>query len=140
MIGKIINTILTNDPTFSAAVGNDADGGIKLFPMNVPQNTALPSARYFVVGKSFDYTKDDFAAKVENPRVQLDIFSDSYSEAQTIFAAARSALDGYIGTIDGINVSRIYIVNENDVFEPEKDGEGIQIFRKSADFIIRVNT
>jgi len=68
-------------------------------------------------------------------RVQIDCYATTYRVAEQLHDAVRTAIDGYeIGaTVNGVLLDGISYVTENDAFDDD-----IHVFRKSADYMVRV--
>lgn len=137
MIADVIFSLLTANSAVATAT-DVGSGKYHIYPVNIPQNTPPTTIRFMEINTAPDYCKDGNVSVVDSVRVQVDCFSDKYSTVKTLAADVRTALDGKSGTIASTEVDRIYFETQNDIFEPEKDENGIIIFRKSLDFTVRL--
>ena len=75
------------------------------------------------------------ASRYVQSRIQVDVYSDSYSSAKTTARAVRDAVSGFAGTVGGVQIQRIYVDSERDL--PADDvGEITELFRTSIDLMI----
>jgi len=126
--GKAVYAIL------SAAAGVTALASTRIYPVRAPQNTTLPYVTYTVVSVNPTDTKDR-PSHLDTVRMQIDCWATTYAGAEALHAAIRTAIDAYQinATAGGVVVNGIKYETENDAFEDEVD-----IYRKSADYMIRV--
>lgn len=127
-VGKAVYSILSGNATVAALVST------RIYPRTAAQNASLPYVTYFIVSVNPTDTKDR-PSPVDAIRVQVDCYATTYAGAEALNGAVRDALDNYtIGTtVGGIKTDGIKYETENDALEEEVD-----IFRKSADYSIRV--
>lgn len=96
-VGATIRAILIADATLSAQVAQ------RIFPDTIPQGTIFPCVAYTVIGTEPTNTKEG-ASRLDNIRIQFDIYSASYDTSVTISERVRTLLDGYSsGTLDLIH-------------------------------------
>lgn len=62
-------------------------------------------------------TKD--AANIDRPRVQIDIYSQSYSEVQTLSGLCKTALEVYGDTVHGVTVHWAKLDSAPDSYDPD---------------------
>lgn len=85
--------------------------GFNVFPMIVPQSVALPFVTYQRTSVTRLASLGN-AVGVPITRLELNIFSASYSETREIADAARELLDHYRTTTQGVTVSNVTIEAE----------------------------
>ena len=125
-----VYSILNNDAPLAVLVGEN------IFVMGgVIQGTTAP---YVVVNNSINNEPLDTKTRpssLDRFRIQVDCYGRTRKQAVNVHLAVRTALDGYaIGsTVASVKLDGIKFETENDAFDEEVD-----IFRKSADYIIRV--
>ena len=119
---------LLADPGVTAIVGT------RVHPGSVPQGTALPAIVFNRVDGAPLYS-DDGEAGLETERVQIDCWSDSYSEAKRLARAVRASLSAFAGTVAGVAFQNILLDAERDLRERGSGAESYP-FRTSLDFII----
>lgn len=100
-IGKAIYSIITGTTAITAIISN------KVFPIVIPENTALPVVVY-ERNSSVEYTRDGIS--IYNIDVDITILSEKYSESITIGELIVKAFDNYKGSIQGINIVDCHII------------------------------
>ena len=70
---------------------------------------------------------------VDTVRLQVSIFSTSYSSVNSIAQSVRDAFDGLTGEVAGCSVDGVYFDDESDMYEDEHN-----VFHKAQEYIIRV--
>jgi hypothetical protein len=104
LIEEALRSILLADSTLSAYVGT------RIYPVQLPLDCVLPALAYSEVS-------NPYRRITGNPRFQIDIFSEDYTEAKNIRAALGSALDGYSGTVAGCNIEIIVPLDSQDDYD-----------------------
>ena len=98
-----------------------------------------PFATYFI-DDNLHVQNQGGPSGLANPRVQIDIWSDSKLEAARILDIFRIALDNFRGTMGtGANertVRKIVIDADREDFAPPTDGSEKGFYRASADFLV----
>jgi len=118
MEGKIIEAILR--PNVCANV----------YAVVAPQYVSGSYIVYDIVDRIPWDTKDG-VADMDEVRIQLNIFGDSYATVATLVESVRTALDHVTGTYDGIVVHSMWMVDENTLYDEEMKKKG-----KALDFKI----
>ncbi len=121
---------LLADSSVSALVGT------RIYALVLPQKPTLPAATYQrISGPRLQNLSGDAGRGVA--RVQIDSWASTYLEAQSLAAAIRLSLNGFIGVLsDGSSPAStrgvvIRLDNERDDFEPDSD-----LYRVSQDYLI----
>lgn len=129
MYGKVLYNLLSNDATVSGLLSN------RIFPVIVPQEALFPAIVYTQVACTFKYTHrtSQQASKIETHLIQLDIFDKSYDVMIQAAEAAKNALEGYKGTLEGQEVRNILLDREREDFDQE-----LQLFRKIIDITLTI--
>tara|TARA_R100000664_G_scaffold10621_1_gene17522 strand:+ start:1647 stop:2075 length:429 start_codon:yes stop_codon:yes gene_type:complete len=137
-IGKAIFNLLSNDSTISSNVGT------RIMPMiiNAKQSGArsFPYITYDILSVEPKADKDISAggdALIDSFRIQINIYSQEYSELETIAAAVMSTINRYSGTANTIKVQSVDYITSADEFE--KDGGNNGIYGRAMDFNFRIN-
>ena len=94
--------------------------------------TAYPFAIIRTVAEAPDYTLA--GALPFRTLIQIDVYSDSPTTADTGKAAITAAMSGKKGTVSGLTVGSSFITDQRGDFDPEG-----QIFRRSIDIQIGQN-
>lgn len=93
----------------------------RIFPVVAPPETILPFITYVRVNGGQINTLSGYAT-VENPSVQIDVFSTGYSQAKTL-------ADNIHSVINTTTTFRSILKNDSDLFE-----EDINAYRITMDF------
>ncbi len=130
MLAESLRDYLIADSGLSALVSE------RVHPVLLPQNSTLPAVTYQLISQDPLHTLDG-PVNLNRPRVQFDVWADTYLEMEAVNDALRNALDGFTGGIGGSPPSLIvqgaFLVTERDLFESEPE-----LFRRSADYFIWV--
>ena len=121
MIGKVIHDLL------------DQLVSDKVYPIVAPQGAALPFITYQVIDKSDPWDTKGADSDADLARVQINIFTTTYSAANTLAASVRAILDFYTGTNNSVVVDRIRFASEYDLVEGLEN-----YYRISQDYMIRI--
>lgn len=78
--------------------------GIRVYPVMMPQNVAMPAIRYQRVGVAPTASLDGDSGK-DLVRFQIDCFAETYAAVKTLAVEVRAALTAigalFVGDIDG---------------------------------------
>lgn len=102
MLGKVINTILTNSASLTALVPSTS-----IYPYVINENTPLPAIIYTIDSLSPEYDKDGWAGDIYD--FSIISFSDNYSLLQDIILQIRNTLELIKGTYNGIKINRVQL-------------------------------
>lgn len=94
--------------------------GARLYLDFAPQAPTLPYIVYFYNMIEDTYTKDN-TSTCDKWSVNLEVYHNSPKEAEALGLKCRTALQGYRGTINGVNVKGSRLVDERHDYEPELD-------------------
>lgn len=110
MIESGITSLLNG--SIEALVGN------RIYPVTIPEGSALPCLSYQVISGASDYSMDG-SAETEKT-FQFDAWGKAYADVKAIMQALHSVLDGFSGTLsDGTEVTGTFRGIELDDFESE---------------------
>jgi len=123
MIESALRSILINDATVKAIT-------TRAYPVTIPQSPVYPLILYTKITGMRDHHLRGPSGHA-HPRLQVESWSKTYSEAKYLAVAIREALDGYSGTASGVVIGSILIDSERDAYESE-----IKIYRTIMDFFI----
>ena len=104
--------------------------GNRIYPLKIPQNPIYPLITYQRISGAKMQSLKGSTGKA-HPRYQIDIWAKKYDDAVSIAHAATVALDGYKGTVLGVEIKAINFITDRDFYE-----EAIDIHRRSVDFYI----
>ena len=111
--------------------------GLKIFPLIAPKNKKLPWITYQQISNVPVHAMGSDAA-VYGPRIQVDIFAETFDSLEDIGLQVKTALQDYSGTIgsgDTLAVSRIFLENEADRVEVDPESKETT-YHRIMDFIM----
>lgn len=110
-----------------ATAGLTALVGQRIFPDEIPQGTTLPAVFYITVSDIKLYTHDGLSYQ-ESPMIQISTYASTRNSAAVVAEQIKTALVDFVGTLSGITIQRIGLINE------------IPGMYKSADGTTKINT
>lgn len=119
---------LLSDSTVQALVSN------RVFPGSRPQGSQLPAITIYRISGAPIYA-DDGEAGLDESRVQIDCWGETYSEAKQTARAVRDRLSGFVGPSGGITFQYLLIDSERDLRESGSNSSEY-LFRTSIDLIV----
>jgi hypothetical protein len=69
----------------------------RIYPMQLPQNVVLPACTYQKISGARTHSSSGTSI-LARPRVQIDTWATTYTDAKAVAAQVRLALDGHHGT------------------------------------------
>ncbi len=93
--------------------------GGRVYPQRLPQDPVLPAVTYTVISDPREHTHAG-PAGLAHPRVQLDAWAGTTSQAREVARELRRALDGYrgvMGPAPGVRVDKALVVGGLDDYE-----------------------
>lgn len=102
--------ILKADSAVLASVGDD------IYLREAPQPTSPPYIQMDTILTGTTFSKSG-ASKLDIYRIDLEVYHDDLTQAESVANECISALDNYTGTINGVIVQRIHLEGS----EPEKE-------------------
>ena len=108
-IGKVINSVLKADATVNSLVGD------KIYQIVIPEDV---STYPVIVYERSNVTPTYFKDTLTSADVIVNIFSidDDYASSVELGDAIINALNGYRGTVSGINVVSTRLVNLDETY------------------------
>ena len=123
MIETAIRSILINDATVK-------DITTRCYPVTIPQSPTYPLILYTKITGMRDHHLQGPNGRA-HPRMQIESWAKTYTEAKTLAGAIREALDGYSGTASGTVIGSCLIDSERDDYQKE-----IEVYRVMQDYFI----
>lgn len=117
-------TLLTTTPSIAAKVAD------RVYPKQLPQDPTTPAIVYHRISGPREHSHDG-SSGLAHPRFQLDMYAGSYLEAKALADAVRVAIDGYKGTVEGVEIQAIFLENDDDGHDDE-----LKVYWFQADYII----
>lgn len=124
MIEQALYTILSGHAGLTALVGS------RIYPLILPQSPLLPAVIYQRVDAAREGTHDG-PSGLAHPLFQLSCWALDFDQARAVVAQVRLALDGYTGTVGGVEIEAIQSGHEDDQYEQDT-----KIYHSSIDFDI----
>jgi len=104
--------------------------GERIYPLSLPADPTLPAIVYTRISTPRLRSLTGFAG-LARPRLQFLAWASSYAAAKVLADEIRTALDGYQGTVSGLQIQSSFAENELAMLEPQTGRYGIP-----ADFIV----
>lgn len=95
----------------------------RIFPNEIPQKQAMPAAAYKQLTSDIDYANDGETG-LSNSKFEISAWAKTYAEVKALATAIIVVLSAYKGTINGVEIQGIFLVDEKDDFQ-KKDGNEI---------------
>lgn len=118
MLEVKIYSLLSGTPAITGVVGT------KIYPLQAPQPTGFPYIIYSRVSGGQVSGLDGYL-NLENPRIQIDMYSTSYAQVKTVADVIHDAMNG-------ATEFKSILISDNDLFDDDFRDKGS--FRVSMDF------
>ena len=97
--------------------------GSKIYPVTEPQKQGYPAVVYSQLNEDYIDTKD---GPIENGyRFTIEIYSESYTEAQAVAKVIKDKLKWYTGDVDSFSYTIKYTDKQDLPFDPDTMTFGI---------------
>lgn len=122
-----LKAILLADADVQAAVGNE-----RIYPFVLPrlQGEGGHAIVYFEVSSQGDQTTQGPSGLVST-RVQVNCFAGSPDEAYGLGLKVKAVLDGYRGTVSGVEIGGVFFDSARDLYD-----DTVKLRFRSMDFIV----
>lgn len=131
-IRPALRAFLLADPAVSSAVG-----GVRIYPLVLPQGQKLASIVYSRVSGQGDHHMQG-PSGLTRPRFQIDAWAESLDAAVVLADLVKERIDGFRGVMpntgspsDDVNVQGVFFDTEREDFQPD-----IKMSRMSRDYIV----
>lgn len=128
-IEQALYSLLSNDGGVSALVST------RIYPNILEQGTVMPAMTY----EQTDGTRDEVMTAPTgfvDSSFQITYWSGLYSEVRAVAAAVEALLDGYSGTVFGVEIEAIHLVDEADIPIMPAGKDVIKRYGKRQDFTV----
>lgn len=140
---KKIKVLGSDDSTIETAIfsmlADDSEigsmAGDRIYPNKIPQDSELPAITYQEISGLRQHVMAGPVGLVKS-RYQVNCWAESYSECKTLSEAVRKEMDGYDGTVNGVEIEVIMLASEIDIPEISEDKEIISVYGKGLDFVV----
>ena len=119
-------TILANDAGVSALVST------KIYWNEIPQGKTKPVICLHLVSEINSHTMSG-TVDLENSIVQVDCWAETLTDATALSDAAKTALDGYSGTVGSTTFQGVFKQSERQDVSKPSNGNG-KLHRVSSDY------
>ena len=109
--------------------------GIDAYPMAAPSAAVPPFVVFSRVNTTRDRTMDDSGATAM-ATFAVEIYSDGYADGKDLAELCRVALQGFIGTVDGLEVQATSIEDESDSEPTYFDGREVPTYQISQTYTV----
>lgn len=93
----------------------------RLYPDERPQDSNLPAVSYMYISDVKEHTLTA-QQKLESPMIQFTSYASTIAQAREVSSQVKAALADYSGTLSGLEVQYIKLVNELPSTERNADG------------------
>jgi hypothetical protein len=107
----------------------------RLSPYDRPQGSILPAVSYMYISDVKEHTLTA-QQKLEHPMIQFTSYASTESGARDVSNQVKAALADYKGTLSGLEVQYIKLVNELPSTEHDSDGT---VLAKTVDQEYEIN-
>lgn len=128
----LYSLLTTGSPNpLSAIVGN------RVYPDVLPQAPTLPAIRYQRISTARDQYRTLIGkAEYASPRMQVDVYALSRSQAISIAQAIYVLLEGFAGLVAGLRIDAVSTADEAGDLEEGVGPGGVSLYRQRLDFIV----
>lgn len=115
---------LNADANVTAIVGN------RIFPIKMPDRTAMPAISYArVTGPRVESFQG--SSTLAHPLYQIDCWAKTHRQMIDLAAKVRNSLQGFQGTVASVKIQGILFENDMDLYE-----EDTETYHRALDFRI----
>lgn len=102
----------------------------RIYPKVLPPGVILPAISYSRISTPRVRSLTGFS-HLAMPRFQFTAWAETYAGAKALVDEMIAALDGYVGTVDSVEIQSSHIENEVDMYIPDSG-----IYGMPTDFIV----
>jgi len=113
MVAKVIKTLLDNSAALNALIPI-----LSRYPYVINTDTDFPAMVYTVDRVDPEYDKSGWVG--DTCEFSIMTFTDNYTSLQNIVSEVRSALELKDGTISGIDIEFIYLIDQEEGYNLEE--------------------
>jgi hypothetical protein len=108
--------------------------GERVYPGVRPQASAVPAVVLNLISAIPSYS-DDGEDGIQEDRLQIDCWGETYASIKALAHAVRAALSGFRGTVEGVDIRYIVLDREQDLQESGTNASDYPV-RVSMDFLV----
>lgn len=128
-IEKALCTILNRAEAVTNIIGTS------IYPLVLSPDAVLPALVYQQIAGPRDHVTAG-PSGLASPRFQITCWAATYGKADELADAVRQTLDGYSGTVDGVVIRVIHLLDESDMPGTRPDNKVLSRYGKRLDFEI----
>lgn len=102
LIDEAIRAVLLANQTIYGLVGT------RIYPLQLPLECSFPAI-------SYSFPSDVYRRVARPARLQIDCWAQDFTQCKSLKNAVEKALDGYSGTVLGINIEGIFPISPYDL-------------------------
>ena len=118
--------------------GVSAHVSTRVYPGARQQGSALPAITLTRISGGPLYS-DEGEAGLDDARIQIDCWAETYSAAKLLARAVKAVLSGFDGTVGTTSFACVWLDNERD-FRETGSNAAEYLFRTSLDFTVSTQT
>jgi hypothetical protein len=107
---------------------------LKLYPEEIPQGTDPPAVSYINISDVLDHTLTE-QSKLESPVFQFTVLALTKESARTVRNQIEAALKDFAGTMGGIKIQHIKLLNRLSGIKKSPDGT-VKVYTEDLEFQI----
>jgi hypothetical protein len=130
-IEEALTTYLLAQSGLTALIGG------RFFPDLLEDDATLPAVVYLNISDVKDHTLDGQLA-LESPVIQFTAYATTKSAAKAVAAQLKTALSDYHGTLSGITVQYIKLLNELSSVDTSADGM-VKVWTTDLEYEVNYN-
>ena len=115
-----LQALVVGDSGISAVIGT------RCYPSVIPESASLPAIAYQRIDANRPLTHNG-PSGLSKPRIQFDFVAKTYKEGENLGALLRGLLNGYTGTVNGVEIE--FISLETDEFVYGRTGKNYQFMQ-----------
>lgn len=103
----------------------------RIYLVNLPQSPSYPAVTIARVSGVREHNLSG-PSGLARPRISISGWGTYYNAAKNVAEAIRQTLDGFSGTVSGVDIQSVHLENEIDLYEDEPE-----VFRTMTDYFIQ---
>lgn len=112
-VNEALYELLTANAGVAALVGD------RVYPVKMPQKAAFPAIVYAKSGGARSHSNDG-SSGFNRAVFALDCWAASLAQASAVANAVRLAVDGYRGTVLGVDFNGVFLVGEEEGWDDDR--------------------
>lgn len=106
LIDEAVRAVLLNNIAVFSLVST------RIYPLGLPLDCQFPAL-------SFSFPSDPYSRVARSARLQIDCWAEDFTQCKHLKNAVETALDGFSGIVDGMNIEGIFPISAYDMPQDE---------------------